>query len=105
MRPLAHARSYKIFPRLSFLYTTTMKTFPSESHMRWRRLDVPGREEARIDQTSAGWRLTGELKVDEAGVSAQLAYIIDCERDWRTRRAIVTGSAAETPIRFEFTAD
>jgi len=73
--------------------------------MRWRRLDVPGREEARIEQTAEGWRLTGELELDEASVRAQLIYVIECERDWRTRRAIVTGAAGGAPIRFEFAAD
>jgi hypothetical protein len=57
-----------------------MKPFPSESHMRWRRLDVPGREEARIEQTAEGWRLTGQLDIDEASVRAQLVYVIECER-------------------------
>jgi hypothetical protein len=38
-------------------------------------------------------------------VSAQLAYLIECEHDWRTRLAIVTGSAAGAPKRFEFGAD
>lgn len=82
-----------------------MRSFPPASHMRWRRLDVPGREDARIQQTPEGWLLTGELEADEAGVRARLAYDIRCERDWRTRRAVVTGSASEAPIRFEFAAD
>ncbi len=82
-----------------------MEPFPSESRMRWRRIDVPGREEARIQQVPEGWRLTGELEVEEAGVRAQLTYVIDCERDWRTRQAIVTGAAAGAPIRFELGAD
>ena len=30
---------------------------------------------------------------------------LECEDDWRTRRAIVTGAAAGAPIRFEFGAD
>ena len=59
--------------------------------MRWRRLDVPGREEARIEQTAEGWRLTGQLEAEEASVRAELWYVIDCERHWRTRRAIITG--------------
>lgn len=83
----------------------TMKPFPRQSHMRWRRLDVPGREEARIEQTAKGWRFTGQLEADEASVQAQLRYIIECERDWRTRRTIVTGSASGAPTRFEFDAD
>jgi uncharacterized protein len=82
-----------------------MTSFPSESQMRWRRLDVPGREEARIQQTEEGWRLAGELEVDEASVHAELTYVIDCDREWRTRRAIVSGRAAGAPIRFEFAAD
>ena len=73
--------------------------------MRWRRLDVPGFEEARIEQTAGGWRLTGQLEADEAGVHAQLTYVIDCERDWRTRVASVDGAASGGPVRFEFTAD
>jgi hypothetical protein len=73
--------------------------------MRWRRLDVPGREEAYIEQTAGGWHLTGQLEADEAGVRAELAYVVECEGDWRTRRAVVTGSAAGEPVRFEFAAD
>jgi hypothetical protein len=73
--------------------------------MRWQRLDVPGSEEARIDRTSDGWHLTGRVEVDEAGVHAQLAYVIDCDGEWRTRRATVTGQASAAPVLFELTAD
>ena len=82
-----------------------MKPFPRESYMRWRRLDVPGREEARIEQTAEGWRLTGQLEAEEASVRARLMYVIECERDWRTRRTVVTGSVSGAPIQFEFAAD
>jgi hypothetical protein len=82
-----------------------MKPFPSKSYMRWRRLDVPGHEEARIEQITGGWRLAGQVEVEEATVRAQLRYVIECDRDWRTRRAVVTGSASAAPIRFEFAAD
>ncbi len=73
--------------------------------MRWRRLDVPGHEDARLEETAGGWRLAGELQVEEAGVAAQLNYVIDCERDWRTRRALITGTASGAPVRFDFGAD
>jgi hypothetical protein len=73
--------------------------------MHWRRLDVPGREEAHIEQTADGWRLTGRLEAEEASIRAQLTYVIDCEPDWRTRAAVVTGTASEAPVRFEFMAD
>jgi hypothetical protein len=38
-------------------------------------------------------------------VRAHLTYLIECDRDWRTRRATITGSASGTPIRLEFAAD
>ena len=72
--------------------------------MRWRRLDVSGSEEARIEQTAAGWRLTGQLEVEETE-RAQLSYVIECEPAWRTRRAVVTASVAGASRRFEFAAD
>jgi hypothetical protein len=73
--------------------------------MRWRRLDVPGHEEARIEQTPGGWRLTGQVEAEAATVRALLRYVVECDRDWLTRRAVVTGSASAAPIRFELAAD
>jgi uncharacterized protein len=83
----------------------TLSPFPADSRMRWRRLDVPGREEARIERTLAGWRLTGRVEADEEGVEARLDYVIDCHPDWRTRRAEITGQAGGAPARFELVAD
>jgi uncharacterized protein len=82
-----------------------MKALPSKSTFRWRRLDVPGREQAGLEETADGWRLTGELDVEEAGRRARLGYVIECGRDWRTQRATITGWASGAPVRFEFTAD
>lgn len=73
--------------------------------MRWRRLDVPGREEARVDRTATGWRLTGELNVQEAGVASRFRYTIDCDSEWRTRSAVVEGDVGGVPIRFALAAD
>ena len=72
--------------------------------MRWRRLDVPGREEARADRMATGWRLSGELDVEEAGVAARLRYGIDCDPEWRTRSALIEGDVGGAPIRFSLTA-
>ena len=83
----------------------SLAPFPNNSQMRWRRLDVPGHEEARIDRTAEGWRLTGNLEATEGTVHAELAYVIDCEHDWRTRRALITGTAHGTTQRFEFVSD
>jgi uncharacterized protein len=72
--------------------------------MRWRRLDVPGREEARAHRTAAGWRLSGQLDVEDAGVAARLRYNIDCDPEWRTLSALIEGDAGGSPIRFSLTA-
>ena len=82
-----------------------MRAFPAASRMRWRRLDVPGREEAEVAQSAGGWRLTGRLEAEEAGVSAQLRYRIDCDPRWHTRSALIEGEANGRPVRFDLTAD
>lgn len=83
----------------------SLAPFPAESHMRWRRLDVPGREDARVEQTSDGWRLTGQLDVEEEGVPARLRYRIDCDEAWRTRSALIEGEMGGRPVRFDLAAD
>lgn len=73
--------------------------------MRWRRLDVRGREDAVFDPVPGGWRLTGELDVEEDGVAAHLRYRIDCDDGWRTREALVEGDVAGRDVRVALAAD
>lgn len=73
--------------------------------MRWRRLDVPGHEEARVERTDSGWRLTGELEVEETELSARLRYTIECDAEWRTRTALIEGTAGGAPVRFDLASD
>jgi hypothetical protein len=73
--------------------------------VRWRRLDVPGREEACVERSVTGWHLIGELDVEEPGLAAQLRYAIDCDSEWRTRSALIEGEADGAPVRFALTAD
>ncbi|HYG61077.1 MAG TPA: putative glycolipid-binding domain-containing protein [Thermoanaerobaculia bacterium] len=83
----------------------TLSPFPSESHMRWRRLDVPGREDARVERSPDGWCLTGQLDVEEEGVPARLRYCIECDPEWRTRSALIEGEMGGRPVRFALAAD
>lgn len=83
----------------------TLHPFPQESRVRWRRLDVPGREEACASRSITGWRLTGELEVEDARVIARIRYAIECDLDWRTRSARVEGEVDGSPIRFTLAAD
>ena len=82
-----------------------LRPFPDRSQLVWRRIDLPGREDSRVEKTSVGWRLSGELNVDESGQSVQLHYAIECDREWRTRSAIVEGIAGDRPVRVALDAD
>lgn len=83
----------------------TLPAFPSESSMRWRRLDAPGREEARVARVATGWRLTGEVAVEDDGVAASLRYRIDCDASWATRSALVKGEVGGLAIHVALAAD
>ena len=83
----------------------TLRPFPPESRVRWRRIDVPGSEEVQIEWTGEGWRLTGELTVEEDGVDAQLRYVIECDAAWRTRTASIQGEAGGRPVRVFLASD
>jgi uncharacterized protein len=83
----------------------TLPQFPPHSQMRWRRLDVPGRENAYFEQTRSGWHLAGDVDIEEPGVSASVSYRIECDPGWRTLSALVQGEAAAQPFRFQFAAD
>ncbi|HEX6315146.1 MAG TPA: putative glycolipid-binding domain-containing protein [Gemmatimonadaceae bacterium] len=73
--------------------------------MRWRRLDVPGTEEARVIRCGSGWNFIGHLRVVEEGVEARLAYVIECGSDWRTKTARIDGNVSGETIRFVFVTD
>ncbi|MGE0799409.1 MAG: putative glycolipid-binding domain-containing protein [Lautropia sp.] len=77
---------------------------PDSLRMRWRRLDIPGRESAAIERVASGWRLTGELEADEVGVAARLRYTIDCDESWHTQTALIEGDANGVPVRFALAA-
>ena len=83
----------------------TLGPFPASSRMRWSRLDVPGHEEASIERVADGWRLNGHVDVEEDGGSAQLSYVIDCDTQWHTRSATITGTADGDPFTLELFAD
>ena len=73
-----------------------------------RAMAPPGRARTRGGARRAhgpGWRLTGELDVEEAGFAARLRYAIDCDPEWRTRSAMIEGEAAGGTIRFALAAD
>jgi uncharacterized protein len=73
--------------------------------MRWRRLDVSGREEAHAARTAVGWSLTGTLEVEEEGVSFRLRYEIELDEQWHTRAVLIEGTRDEAPVQLSLAAD
>ena len=83
----------------------SLRDLPRSSRARWRRLDVPGHEDARIERILDGWRLDGEVEVEEAATAARIRYAIECHADWRTRTALVEGETDGAPFRFALASD
>lgn len=83
----------------------SLAPFPHDARMRWRRVDVPGREEARVERVAAGWRLSGSLEVEDEGVAATLRYAVELDAAWRTRSALIEGTANGEPVRFALASD
>jgi hypothetical protein len=64
----------------------------------WRRLDVPGHDTCRLEQTAAGWMLEGTAVFAEDGSPASLAYRLECDSQYRTLAGEVRGWHADKPI-------
>lgn len=61
--------------------------------MRWRRLDLPGRDEARLRHELGSWRLEGHAKFIDGTNRWELGYTVNCTPDWTTMGAMVKGQS------------
>ncbi len=77
----------------------------TEATITWRRLDVPGRETARLGRSSHGWRLAGSATFTEPERQSALEYVIDCDPDWRTRSCRVSGTVGQRSIDVNIAVD
>jgi hypothetical protein len=59
--------------------------------MRWRRLDLPGHDEARLRNELGSWLLEGHAEFIDGTNPWELGYTVSCTPDWTTTRAIVKG--------------
>lgn len=57
----------------------------------WRRLDTPGHDACRLEESDAGWELDGAAVFRHDGAPARLSYRVACDRAWRTRQGRVRG--------------
>jgi uncharacterized protein len=71
------------------------------STIMWRRLDRPGHEVAELTAVDGGWRLTGVVLVADDGRPCRLEYAIECDAEWRTRRARVFGHLGGAPASLD----
>ena len=59
--------------------------------IRWRRLDLPGHDEARLRNELGSWHLAGHAEFIDGTNRWQLGYTVTGTPDWTTTRAMVKG--------------
>jgi uncharacterized protein len=64
----------------------------------WQRLDRPGHDACRFTPTDTGWCITGAAVYDHDGEASTLAYRLDCDGQWVSERALVTGWIGALPV-------
>jgi uncharacterized protein len=64
----------------------------------WKRQDLPGHEACRVLPLDTGWQLGGVAVLAYDGQACRLDYLIDCDPQWVTRSAVVTGWIGDRPI-------
>ena len=57
----------------------------------WRRLDLPGQDQARLRREPRTWHLEGQADFQDGSVHWKLSYAVVCALDWTTLSAEVHG--------------
>ncbi len=71
----------------------------------WIRLDRPGRDAALLEPSDGGWLLRGAAAFDHDGGSAAVAYQVEVDARWRTKRGVVSGFLGDRTIQYEIRRD
>jgi uncharacterized protein len=71
----------------------------------WERLDYPGHESARLEQSPNGWffRGTAVFHIDQR--PCRLDYTIRCDQEWRTEDVALDGWVGSELVRHEIKVD
>ena len=64
----------------------------------WRRLDVPGRDAARVEQTPDGYVLFGQSVFLDSRGPAALRYVLTLKGDWSTAEGHISGFVGEQEV-------
>lgn len=68
----------------------------------WRRLDTPGHDSCIFFRLESGWCLEGTAVFRHEHLPVILAYRVECDAAWDTRRGWVRGRLGATPVEFTF---
>jgi uncharacterized protein len=71
----------------------------------WTRLDRPGCDAALLRPHGDGWLLQGAAAFDRDGGSASVAYQVETDARWETRRGLVCGFLGDRTVRHEILRD
>jgi len=77
----------------------------SQRFAAWIRLDRPGRDAALLQACEGGWLLRGAAVFDHDAGSAAVAYQVETDARWRTKRGIVSGFLGDKRIQHEIIRD
>ena len=71
----------------------------------WRRLDRPGHDAACLRPFADGWRLTGAAVFLHGEGPACLAYCVDVDGAWTTKRGTIRGFVGERAVDHDIRRD
>ena len=71
---------------------------------RWRRLDLPGTDEASLLAVAGGYTLAGLTRFRGETGPVSLSYLVEIDDDWATRSATVIGTVPAGPHRIDVKA-
>lgn len=71
----------------------------------WRRLDRPGCDAASLRPTDDGWLLRGAAAFDHDGGAAAVAYQVEVDARWETKRGIISSFVGGKTVQHEIQRD
>jgi hypothetical protein len=71
----------------------------------WTRLDRPGRDAALLRPNGGGWLLQGAAAFDHDGGSVAVAYQVEVDARWATKRGVISSIFDDQTVRHEIRRD
>jgi uncharacterized protein len=71
----------------------------------WRRLDRPGCDAALLRPSGGGWLLKGAAAFDHDAGSVAVAYQVEVDARWETKRGVISGFLGDQTVQYEIRRD